>query len=165
MQNNLDLILTVKYRINYLTTIVPYPWKVFCLNRFIKQGNVSSFYDNGGGKVHQYNDKIRDFHLHLSDSKLQNAATTTTNLYTLLANVFEKKQMIRGRTMWDQTDGCAKRYRCSIAYYLMFYLSSSYQIVLDRAVDTPGHGKDVVDGFNAVQKLYLVTCLRMHSTR
>ena len=26
--NNLALILTVKYRMNYLTTIVPYPWKV-----------------------------------------------------------------------------------------------------------------------------------------
>ena len=66
--------------------------------------------------------------------------------------------------MWDQTDGCAKQYRCSIAYYLMSYLSTSYQIVLDRAVDIPGHGKDVVDGFNAVQKRYLASCLRMRST-
>ena len=66
--------------------------------------------------------------------------------------------------MGDQTDGCAKPYRCSIAYYLMSYLSTSYQIVLDRAVDTPGHGKDVVDGFSAVQKRYLAACLRMRST-
>ena len=46
----------------------------------------------------------------------------------------------------------------------MSYLSISYQIVLDRAVDTPGHGKYVVDGFNAVQKRYLATYLRMRST-
>ena len=46
----------------------------------------------------------------------------------------------------------------------MSYLSKSYQIVLDRAVDTLGHGKDGVDGFNAVQKQYLATCLRMRST-
>ena len=46
----------------------------------------------------------------------------------------------------------------------MSYLSTSYQIVLGRYVDTPGHGKYVVDGFNAVQKRYLATCLRMHST-
>ena len=46
----------------------------------------------------------------------------------------------------------------------MSYLSTSYQIVLDRAVDTPGHVKDVVDGFNALQKRYLATCLRMRST-
>ena len=35
---------------------------------------------------------------------------------------------------------------------------------LDKAVDTPGHGKYVADGFNAAQKLYLATCLRMRST-
>ena len=46
----------------------------------------------------------------------------------------------------------------------MSYLSTSYQIFLDRAVDTPGHGKYVVDGFNAVQKRYLASCLRMLST-
>ena len=46
----------------------------------------------------------------------------------------------------------------------MSYLSTSYQIVTDRDVDTPGHGKDVVDGLNAVQKRYLDTCLRMRST-
>ena len=66
--------------------------------------------------------------------------------------------------MWYQTDGCAKQYRCSIAYYLMSYLSKSYQTVIDRDVDTPGHGKDVVNGFNAVQKRYLATYLRMRST-
>ena len=72
--------------------------------------------------------------------------------------------MIRGRTMWKKTDGCAKQYRCSIAYYLMSYLSTSYQIVIDRAVDTQDHGKDVVDGFDTVQKPYLATCLIMYST-
>ena len=46
----------------------------------------------------------------------------------------------------------------------MYYLSTSYQIVLDRVVDTPGHVKYVVDGFNAFQKQYLATCLRMRST-
>ena len=46
----------------------------------------------------------------------------------------------------------------------MSYLSKLYQIFLDGAVDTTGHGKYVVDGFNAVQKRYLSTCLRMRST-
>ena len=72
--------------------------------------------------------------------------------------------MIRGRTIWDQTDGCPKQYMCSIDYYLNSYLSTSYKIVLDKPVDTPGHGKDVVDGFNAYQKRYLATCLRMRSS-
>ena len=79
--------------------------------------------------------------MRLSDSKLQNAATTKSHLYTLLARMFDKEQMIGGGTMWDQTDGCAKQYRCSIAYYQMYFISKSYQIVLDIAVHTPGHGK------------------------
>ena len=62
-----------------------------CLDRFRKTVNVSNFYDNGGGYVHQYNDTVREFHLHLSDSNLQNAATTTDHLYTLLARMFKKK--------------------------------------------------------------------------
>ena len=63
----------------------------FCLDRFIKQVNVSSFYENGGGDVHKYNDTIREFYFNLSDSKLQNSATATAHLHTLLTNVFEKK--------------------------------------------------------------------------
>ena len=46
----------------------------------------------------------------------------------------------------------------------MSFLSKSYKIVHARAVDKPGHGKDVVDGFNAVQKQYLATCLIMSLT-
>ena len=62
------------------------------LDRFIKTVNVSSFYDNGGGDVHQSIDTVREFHLHLYDSKLQNDATTTANLYTLLDMIFEKNK-------------------------------------------------------------------------
>ena len=72
--------------------------------------------------------------------------------------------MIRGGTMWDQTYGFSNQYRCYISYYLISFLSKSYQIVLYRSVDTPGQGKYVVDVFNAVQKRYLATCLRMCST-
>ena len=117
-----------------------------------KTRQCKQFYDNGGGDVHQYNDTVREFYLHLSDSKLQNAATTTAHLHTLLEKTFKKKQMIRGGTMWDQTGGYVNHYMFSIAYYLMSYLSKSYQIVLDRAVYTPGYGKDLVGGFNTVQK-------------
>ena len=106
---------------------------------------------------------VQVFLLHLYYSKLQNASTTTAHLHTLLARMFEKK-MIRCGKMWDQTDGCAKQYSFSIAYYLMYFLSKSYKIVLNGAVDIPIHGKDVVDGFNSVQKRYLATCLRMRST-
>ena len=61
-----------------------------CIERFRKTVNASNFYDNGGGYVHQYNDTVREFYLHLSDSKLQNAATTTAHIYTLLARILIK---------------------------------------------------------------------------
>ena len=44
------------------------------------------------------------------------------------------------------------------------FLSKSYLNVLDTVIGTPVHGKYVVDGFNAVQKRYLDTSLRMRST-
>ena len=63
-----------------------------CLDCFRKTVNVSNFYDNGGDYVHQYNDTVREFHLHLSDSKLQNATTTTDHIYILLDGIFEKNR-------------------------------------------------------------------------
>ena len=39
----------------------------WCLDRLRQTVNVRNFYDNGGGYVHQYNDTVREFHLHLSD--------------------------------------------------------------------------------------------------
>ena len=49
------------------------------------------FYDNGGEYVYQSNDTVQEFHLHLSDSNMENAATTTAHIYTLLARMFERK--------------------------------------------------------------------------
>ena len=62
---------------------------LYCFRKIV---NVSNFYENGGGYVHQYNDTVWEFHLHIYDSNLQNAATTTAHLYTLLASIFEKNK-------------------------------------------------------------------------
>ena len=45
----------------------------------------------------------------------------------------------------------------------MYFLSKSYQIVIGRAVDTPGCVKYVMGGFNSAHKQYVSTCLRMCS--
>ena len=66
-----------------------------CSDHFRKIVNVSNFYENGGGYFHQYNDTVREFNLHLSDSKLQNDATTIAHLYTLLARMSEEKNYNR----------------------------------------------------------------------
>ena len=59
-----------------------------CLYCFIKKVNIRNVYDDGGGYVHQSNDMVQEFHLNLSDSNLQNDATTTAHLYTVLVSMF-----------------------------------------------------------------------------
>ena len=58
-------------------------------------------------------------------------------------------------TLWEDTNGCAKKYRCALDIYLMLVISSSYGIIIYRAINSPGHGNNVVDGLNATEKRYL----------
>ena len=96
------------------------------------------------------------FHSHMSDKSTQDAATTHAHLSVLLNKLSEEKQIKRGEsTMWDHTDGCTKQYRCAKALYLLSCLAAEFDIIIDRLVDAPGHGKDVVDGMNAQDKVYL----------
>ena len=52
-------------------------------------------------------------------------------------------------TVWEDTDGCTKQYKYALAIYLMTVLSSSYSIIADFTINSPGHGNNVVDGMNA----------------
>ena len=58
-------------------------------------------------------------------------------------------------TIWENTDGCADKYRCASALYLMSFLSQSHTIITDRGISAPGHGKEVVDGLNTIDKRYM----------
>ena len=58
-------------------------------------------------------------------------------------------------TMWDPMDGCTKQYCCSLPIYLLSYLALEFSIIIDRAVGSPGHGKYVVHGLNARDKICL----------
>ena len=40
---------------------------------------------------------------------------------------------------WEDTGGCTKQYRCDLDIYLMNVLSSSYDIIMDRSINAPGH--------------------------
>ena len=58
-------------------------------------------------------------------------------------------------TIWENTDGCVEQYRCASALYLMSVMSQTYSIIIDRGISEPGHGKEVVDGLNDVDKRYI----------
>ena len=44
---------------------------------------------------------------------------------------------------------------CALYVYLLTILSSSYGIIMDGAIKSPGHGNNFVDGLNATDKHYL----------
>ena len=39
--------------------------------------------------------------------------------------------------------------------YLMSVMSHCYSVIIDRGISTPGHGKEVVDELNAIDKRYI----------
>ena len=58
--------------------------------------------------------------------------------------------------MWDDTDGCSKQYYCGKAMYFLLLLATSFDIIIDCVINAPGHGKNAVDGLNAVTKWLLL---------
>ena len=57
--------------------------------------------------------------------------------------------------IWENIDGCAEQYRCAASLYLMSVLSQRHSIIFDQGISAPGHGKEVVDGLNAIYKRYM----------
>ena len=58
-------------------------------------------------------------------------------------------------TIWKNTNGCAYKYRCATALYLMSVLSQRHSIIFDRGISEPEHGKYVEYGLNAIDKRQL----------
>ena len=58
-------------------------------------------------------------------------------------------------TIWGNTDGCADQYRCASALYLMLVLSQRHPVKIYWCISAPEHGKDVIDGINAIDKRYM----------
>ena len=54
--------------------------------------------------------------------------------------------------MFDHTHSCVKQYCCATAIYFLSMLSTKYNIEINKAIGASGHGKDIVDGLDAVDK-------------
>ena len=80
--------------------------------------------------------------------------TCSYGLY--IKNILESGRLVSVMsTLWEDTDGCAKQYMCALYIYLMIVFSYSYGIIIDRAINAPGHVNNIVDGLNSKEKLYL----------
>ena len=55
-------------------------------------------------------------------------------------------------TIWENIDGFADQYRCASSLHLMSVLYQRHSIIFDWGISAPGHGKEVVDGLNNIDK-------------
>ena len=96
------------------------------------------------------------FNSFLSDDSRQDAATTNAHRKRLISLHKNKKVLTTSLiTIWENTDGCAEQYIFVSALYLMSVISQCYSIIIDQFISAPGHGKEVVDGLNSVDKSYI----------
>ena len=64
------------------------------------------------------------FHSFLSDDSKQDAATTTAHSKILISLLKNKKVLTTSlSTIWENNDGCAEKYICASALYLMSVIS------------------------------------------
>ena len=78
------------------------------------------------------------------------------NMFHLLDKLFDSGILVCGMsTIWEVTNGCSNKYRYALAIHLMTVLSSSYGIITNRAINSPGHVNNFADGINEMDKCYL----------
>ena len=95
------------------------------------------------------------FRYFLLDDSKQDAANTNSHSKSLIELLKEQKVLSSTlSTIWGKTNGCAEQYICASTLCLMSFFSECYSIIIDRGISAPGHGKEVVDGLNAIDKRY-----------
>ena len=120
-----------------------YQWKVLMLNIFQIQLILVAM-------------EKSEFHSYISDENEQDECDSYAHMFHLLKKFFYSGILVCGMsTVREDTNGCAKQYRCDLDIYLMTVLSYSYDIIIDCAINAPGHGNNVVDVLNAMDKHYL----------
>lgn len=67
-----------------------------------------------------------------------------------------KNELKERCTIWKATYLFCKQYRCFFALFFKSVISSIYNVVIDRMIQDPRHGNDMVDGINACGKRYLM---------
>jgi hypothetical protein len=57
--------------------------------------------------------------------------------------------------LYEQSDGCAKQYKCATSLWVMAHLAHKYRININRMVTAPHHRKGTVDALAGVDKNFL----------
>ena len=96
------------------------------------------------------NEEKYEFHSYISDYNEQDARDSHAHMVHIFKTFLESVRLVSGiSTVWEDTYGCAKQYRCALGVYLITVMSYSYVIIIDRAINAPAHVKNVFDGLDA----------------
>ena len=103
----------------------------------------------------------------LSTEKAQDGNIVYTNIKMVLEDTAEAlrnsdeiMRMDNLKTLTEileDTDGCSVQYRCGTALYLLHKLAHENNIIYDRSINTPGHGKIIIASSMIVVSIHLVT--------
>jgi len=98
-----------------------------------------------------------NFYSHLTDMKRRDGSTVAENIRTMLYDLFDRGDLTLGtlKVLVSIVDGCAVQYRCGTVCYQLCKLAKEFNIVYDRFVQAPGHGKCTVDATNGMDKTLL----------
>ena len=55
-------------------------------------------------------------------------------------------------TIWENIDVCADHNICAVELYLLSILSQAFNIVIDRGISEPGHGREILYGLNTKER-------------
>ena len=61
----------------------------------------------------------------------------------------------KGDTLWIQSDGCERQYKCSNNCAICIHVAQQFQIIIDWFITPAGHGKDLADSMAGTDKHYL----------
>ena len=89
---------------------------------------------------------------YLSDEKQQDARTSFANTRKFIETMKSKGYLTENATLWVQSDGCSKQYKCGTTCWTYAYLASIYKLQIDYFITTAGHGKCLVDSLAGTDK-------------
>ena len=77
---------------------------------------------------------------HLKNISKQETATTSEHIK--ISFICLKRNIISEyvSTIWENIDGCDKKYRCATSFYLLSILVHEYDIIIDQTIGEPVHG-------------------------
>jgi hypothetical protein len=116
-------------------------------------------YFANGDYTDEESPEVTDWYVYLSDEKQQDARTSMVNSIDLIEKLQAAPLYLlpRGKdaVLYEQSDGCAKQYKCATALWVLSHLSHKYRITINRMVTAPHHGKGSVDALAGVDKNFI----------